>query len=97
VSDVTASAEKVVADNKEILDRLAEHDAVPQAWRDLIEGLMLLSKGSVNPDSPLHCEHDKLWVCVLPESFTEDELAKLDALGFIPHEDAFVSYRFGSA
>lgn len=76
---------------------LAEHDAVPQAWRDLIEGLTLMSKGSVNPESPLHYEHDELWVCVLPESFTVEELSKLAALGFIADEDAFKSFRFGSA
>lgn len=54
----------------------------PQAWKDLIEGLTLLSRGQNNEISPTHCEHDQMTVCADPHKFTRDELVKLDSLGF---------------
>jgi hypothetical protein len=71
---------------------------MPEAWKDLIDGLMLLSKGRTDDISPFHCEHDTLMVLADPEKFTEAELAELDAWGFHPDGDGgFYSYRFGSA
>lgn len=70
----------------------------PSAWRDLVEGLTLLSRGQNNAISPLNCTHDQLTVCADPSNFTRHELARLDKLGF--HEDgdgSFFSTRFGSA
>lgn len=70
----------------------------PPAWRELIEGLTLISKGQVNRVSPFHCEHDELRVMADPASFTAEELAKLEKLGFSQSEDGnFYSFRFGSA
>lgn len=82
----------------------------PQAWKDLIEGLAMMSKGQVNSSAPLHCEHDTLTVCADPHKLTKEECAKLDELGFFVdgHDDedcqpdgyceaSFMSFRFGSA
>jgi len=46
---------------------------------------------------PTTCEHEELFVnCVTPEQVSEEDLKRLDELGFSPYEDfAFVSYRFG--
>ncbi len=73
-------------------------DDAPAAWRELIEALVLISKGWVNSSSPLHCEHDELRVMADPSSFTAEELARLEQLGFHQSEDGnFYSFRFGSA
>lgn len=71
----------------------------PKAWADLIEGLTLLAAHQSNDISPLHCEHDQLTVMADPADFTDDELARLDELGFCPDHDTatFTSSRFGSA
>lgn len=71
----------------------------PKPWSDLLEALTLLARGQNNPVSPFHCEHDELTVMADPSAFTEEELARLDELGFFPSGDgeAFHSYRFGSA
>lgn len=55
----------------------------PQAWKDLIEGLTLLSRGQNNEISPTNCSHDQMTVCADPHKFTRDELAKLSSLGFL--------------
>ncbi len=71
-----------------------------EAWNDLLEGLALLARHPSNDISPLHCEHDTLTVMADSTKFTEEELARLDALGFTPDEDepsTFYSFRFGSA
>lgn len=69
------------------------------AWADLVTGLLLLSQHPTNPISPLHCQHDTLWVLADPEAFTNEELNVLDGLGFfVDVEDGcFKSFRFGSA
>lgn len=73
-------------------------DDLPAAWRDLISGLVLLARGRSNEISPLHCEHDTLWVMADSEQFTPEEIARLDGLGFFVDEDGgFQSFRFGSA
>jgi hypothetical protein len=69
---------------------------VPDAWRDLIVGLALLSRGHANDISPLYCAHDELTVCANPEEFHEEELAELEMLGFFVEDEAFKSVRFGS-
>lgn len=72
---------------------------VPSAWAELIEGLSLMSRHLNNMTSPLHCEHDTLYVMADPEAFSEEELNRLDALGFFPDANGvcFQSFRFGSA
>lgn len=70
---------------------------VPDAWRDLIIGLALLSRGQTNDISPLYCAHDELTVCASPEEFHEEEIAELEMLGFLVDGEVFKSFRFGSA
>jgi hypothetical protein len=68
------------------------------AWDDLIKALTLLRKGATDTVSPLHCEHDTLWVLADPEKFTAEETEQLDAWGFfVDSEGGFSSFRFGSA
>lgn len=79
---------------------MADHAApVPQAWADLLEALTILARHHNNDVSPLHCGDDTLTVMADPATFTPNELARLDALGFFPSGDGetFTSYRFGSA
>lgn len=66
---------------------------------DLIRALMILRKYG-NPAYPTHCEHDALYVQIDPDVVSEEDLAELEALGFIPSEEysqSFVSFRYGSA
>jgi hypothetical protein len=64
--------------------------------QDLIEALQIFLKYG-NPSYPTHCEHDVLMVCIDPADVSEEDLAKLDKLGFHPGEDCFESHKFGSA
>lgn len=70
-----------------------------KAWDDLIEGLTLLKPYRTDDFSPLHCEHDELWVMADPNKVAPEILVKLDELGFFVDDesDGFKSYRFGSA
>jgi hypothetical protein len=72
---------------------------MPPAWKDLLEALEILAKYPSNFTSPLHCEHDHLTVMADPDQFTDDELIRLERLGFFPKRDegVFCSFRFGSA
>lgn len=72
--------------------------AVPQAWRDLIEGLTMLAQHPVDDDNPLHCEHDVLYVHANEQAFTDAEIVRLDQLGFSinEREGGFSSSRFGN-
>lgn len=64
---------------------------------DLIEALTIFRKYA-NPDYPTHCEHDTLWICIDPELVTdEDDIKRLDELGFFLSDDGFQSFKFGSA
>lgn len=74
-------------------------DELPEAWRDLLEGLTILARHPGDEVSPFHCEHDVLAVMADPAEFTAQELARLDELGFLAREDdeTFCSFRFGSA
>lgn len=64
----------------------------------LIEALTLLMKYGC-PTFPTHCEHDVLYVLVDPGLVSEDDIERLNALGFIAVEEEghFRSYRYGSA
>ncbi len=65
--------------------------------KDLIEALTILLKYG-DPYAPTHCEHDVLTVMVKAEDVGEEDLARLDALGFKEGEDGYLrSFRFGSA
>lgn len=74
-------------------------DEAPQAWKDLLEGLAILSKGQINEISPTYCSHDNMTVCADPKSFSVSELVKLRELGFDADENnlTFESWKFGSA
>ncbi|MCK9557056.1 MAG: hypothetical protein M0R50_03315 [Candidatus Cloacimonetes bacterium] len=64
---------------------------------DLIEALTILRKYG-NPEHPTHCEHDELTVAISPEGVSEDDINKLDELGFYAVEsmECFCSHKFGS-
>lgn len=67
------------------------------AWRDLAKAIPLLARHQTGP-SPLHCEHDELFVMSKAEEYTPEELARLDEWGFFVNGDGgFSSFRFGSA
>lgn len=67
----------------------------------LIEALQILRKYD-NPKFPTHCEHDVLLVAVDPDKVSQEDIDRLEALGFSSgkgHSDydgGFYSYRFGS-
>ena len=65
--------------------------------KDLIEALTIFSKYT---DSmwPTCCAHDVLYVGVDPAKVSEEDIQKLEKLGFDPDEeiDCFRSYKFGS-
>lgn len=67
----------------------------------LIEALQIFLKYG-NPDFPTHCEHDVMYIAGIdPEDVSEEDIAKLDELGFIisdeSGENGFQSYKYGSA
>ena len=62
---------------------------------DLIKALQILSKYG-NPDNPTHCEHDVLFVSILPDTVSKKDKKELEELSFSPVEYGFESYRFGS-
>jgi hypothetical protein len=69
--------------------------------KDLINALQILLKYG-DPYSPTHCEHDVLTIVGIdPNIVSEEDKQKLDDLGFYVSkeygEDAFQSFRFGSA
>ena len=73
---------------------------VPECWKELVAGLVLLSRGHSNNYAPLHCEHDELTICADPAKFTDEELLALDDLGFHTSQTGdptFYSFKFGSA
>ena len=68
---------------------------------DLIEALQIFLKYG-NPRWPTHCEHDVLMIVDIdPDDVSPEDKKKLDELGFIVAnefgDDAFMSFRFGSA
>jgi hypothetical protein len=79
---------------------MPDTDDMPEAWRDLLEGLTLLATHQSNDISPIQCSHDTLTVMADPAEFAAEEIARLDELGFFAAEDEgewFYSFRFGSA
>lgn len=63
--------------------------------KDLIEALTIMLKhGDVY--HPTHCEHDTLHVYPNSMEFTEEELARLEELGFYSQDGGFYSFRYGS-
>ena len=65
--------------------------------KQLIEALQIFLKYG-NPSSPTYCEHDVLIICgIFPEDVSEEDKEKLDELGFFVSDDAFQSFRYGSA
>lgn len=70
----------------------------PAAWSDLIEALTLLAQRPTDAISPFWCEHDQLHVLADEKTFTAEELARLETLGFnVDSDGGFYSFRFGSA
>jgi len=67
---------------------------------DLIKALQIFLKYG-NPNYPTHCEHDVLTICgIHPEIVSEEDKMELDKLGFFigsEFEEAFISFKFGSA
>ena len=70
--------------------------------QELIEALQILS-GYLTDDYyfnkyPTNCDHDVLRVCVDYTEISEEDLKRLEELGFVPDEDTgyMVSYRYGS-
>ena len=68
--------------------------------KDLIEALNIFLKyGDVA--YPTHCEHDIMYIfpAIAYEEFPEDEITRLNELGFIYNSDGdmgFMSWRYGS-
>jgi hypothetical protein len=67
----------------------------------LIQALQIFRKYG-NPSYPTHCEHDILMICgITPETVSNEDKEILEELGFSVGkqlgEEAFYSYRYGSA
>ncbi|GAA1535838.1 hypothetical protein GCM10009827_062760 [Dactylosporangium maewongense] len=70
----------------------------PPAWANLIEGLTLLAQHPANPGYPLDIEHGQLFVLADAKAFTDDELSRLETLGFTVNRDSeYYAFRFDSA
>jgi hypothetical protein len=65
--------------------------------KDLIEALQIFLKYG-NPDYPTNCSHDLLTVCIDPTLVSQEDIQKLDELGFFVAEadECFQSWKFGS-
>lgn len=63
---------------------------------ELIEALTIFAKYTQD-DRPTICEHDELIVLVDPSLVNEEDMARLSVLGFLPSDEHFKSFRFGSA
>ena len=66
----------------------------------LIEALTIFGKYMKENASPIHCEHDIMYVMVLSDVIMDPaEVERLDELGFFIDEesDTWASFRFGSA
>lgn len=66
--------------------------------QDLIKALTIFSKYIKPGASPLHCEHDELFVMADPADVSPEDLKILKELSFRPNDvGTFTSYRYGSA
>lgn len=64
---------------------------------NLIKALQIFLKYG-NPDYPTHCEHDEMWICgIEPDDVSDEDKKELGELGFFESDDAFKSFRYGSA
>lgn len=64
---------------------------------DLIEALQILQKYMpADVRNPTNCEHDEFRVMVDPSDVSTDDMARLNALGFVPSDETMLSFRFGS-
>lgn len=66
--------------------------------KDLIEALQIFLKYE-NQQWPTGCEHDVMYVYIKPEDVSEQDIVRLEDLGFGVDVDleCFRSYRFGSS
>ncbi|MBQ9023848.1 MAG: hypothetical protein IJ105_01350 [Bacilli bacterium] len=66
--------------------------------KDLIEALKIFEKYIGDEKYPTWAEHDEFGVCCRKEIMTEEDIKKLDELGFFYDEnyDCFVSFKYGS-
>ena len=64
---------------------------------DLLEAIKIFLKYG-NPHNPTHCEHDVMQVDIDPDNVSDEDVDKLEDLGFSVDSDeyCFRSYRFGS-
>lgn len=62
----------------------------------LIEALNIFLKYG-DLEYPTQCEHDELTVFVDPSMVSEEDIRRLDELGFTADEDCFKSSLYGSA
>ena len=69
---------------------------VGYTMNDLIEALQICAKYET-PERPTNCQHDELTICVDDKKFSEEDIKRLDELGFFVGEyGGFVSFKFGS-
>lgn len=64
---------------------------------ELIQALQIILKYG-DTQYPTNCVHDALYVFPA-QQVSEEDIIKLEALGFIPDDDiveSFISYKFGS-
>jgi len=65
--------------------------------KDLIEALNIFIKYGGDVYSPFYCLHDELVICgVDATTVSEEDIERLDKLGFFITDDYFTSFRFGS-
>lgn len=67
---------------------------------DLIKALTIFQSylTDKNSQSPLNTTHDTLWIMDIDEDVVSDEhKAELEKLGFFYGDEAWISFRFGSA
>lgn len=64
----------------------------------LIKALQIFRKYG-NPTYPTHCEHDVLYVLDKYDNIPQDDINKLEELGFSNDEEygVYQSFRFGSS
>lgn len=84
------------------MSRLASRRVGHRMWKgifdmeELIEALTIMLKHG-NVSYPTHCQHDELHIYPNSMDFTDDEMKRLDELGFMPNGcDGFMSFKYGS-
>jgi hypothetical protein len=65
--------------------------------KDLIEALTIFAKYK-DWEWPTHCEHDVLTIMgITEEEVSKEDRERLNKLGFLWGDEAWISFRFGSA